>query len=191
MKISRSTTSSAPSHERIVRYMLFMVLAAVGSVSPLQRAAASEAPAHKAVLCQPSSGSRADDGRDAPSSRINGRVDWDTDYPSQLAPEALDPSCEADSGRGQGSTQPGAEPRETPIVSSSRINGRLDWDTDYPSQLAPEAFGSSCQAGAPADSCLAQARARTDDKPVVSRSRINGRADYPSQPAPEAVNPSP
>lgn len=32
---------------------------------------------------------REDEQRTAPGSQINGRSDWDVDYPSQLAPQAL------------------------------------------------------------------------------------------------------
>lgn len=39
--------------------------------------------------------------------------------------------------------QPGVSPQMGPSVesqehSSSRINGRVDWDVDYPSQIAPQ-----------------------------------------------------
>jgi len=30
-------------------------------------------------------------------------------------------------------------------VSSSRINGRIDWDVDYPSQLAPQPVHAASQ----------------------------------------------
>lgn len=40
-------------------------------------------------------------------------------------------------------------------VSSSRINGRSDWDIDYPSQLAPQPVRPSGQASAVAGSTQA------------------------------------
>jgi hypothetical protein len=54
-------------------------------------------------------------------------------------------------GAGNGATQttqpsrsqPAPQDAEGPEVSPSRINGRADWDVDYPSQLAPQAFHSA------------------------------------------------
>lgn len=47
-------------------------------------------------------------------------------------------------------TMTSSAPHGEPVseVSSSRINGRSDWDIDYPSQLAPQPVRPSGQASA-------------------------------------------
>jgi hypothetical protein len=42
-------------------------------------------------------------------------------------------------------------------VSSSRINGRIDWDVDYPSQLAPQPVDTARHVGHVAESASAAA----------------------------------
>lgn len=55
--------------------------------------------------------------------------------------------------------------RSEPVseVSSSRINGRSDWDIDYPSQLAPQPVQPTRQAGTVALSISGSAPAPAAD----------------------------
>ena len=63
----------------------------------------------------------------------------------------------------QSSSPTAAHSSEALEVSSSRINGRIDWDVDYPSQLAPQPV----QAARHADDVAAPAAAAASTQVTV------------------------
>jgi len=80
----------AHSHKRLVASAVMLILSLTGGPLLAGQGVGTIASTHIIRSSQSLQGSRTDDVRAAPPSRINGRLDWDTDYPSQLAPEALD-----------------------------------------------------------------------------------------------------
>lgn len=84
MNIKRFFQHVACSRNYIAGSALTLVLAIAGG--PAESTEATTVPSlHDA----PTEVSRAQDSQVASPSRINGRADWDTDYPSQLAPEGV------------------------------------------------------------------------------------------------------
>lgn len=75
-----------------------LMLAATLGASPLWAAQSNGAnpTTHTAMACQSAPVAKSDN-HEISRSRINGRADWDIDYPSQLAPDALPSSYDMDS----------------------------------------------------------------------------------------------
>lgn len=93
MKSIHLSTSASLFNRRIVSTALMLALGITAGPLLAGQGAAAEAPAHSTVKCLALHASRGDDKGDVSSSRINGRADWDVDYPSQLAPPDSRPSC--------------------------------------------------------------------------------------------------
>ncbi|WP_266182873.1 hypothetical protein [Dyella humicola] len=89
MNTSRFSTLTALSHKRIVARALILALSLVGTPLLAGQTVDAKGPAHGASQRQSVPSSRGDDKHDESGSRINGRADWDVDYPSQLAPPEL------------------------------------------------------------------------------------------------------
>jgi hypothetical protein len=86
MNTTHLSTHIAPSQKRFVASALAVALT-LASGTVLAAQPASEAVAGH-IAPSPQSSQRVD-GQDTFPSRINGRSDWDVDYPSQLAPQSL------------------------------------------------------------------------------------------------------
>ncbi len=86
MNTARFSTPTALSRKRIVAASLMLALGFVGTPLLAEQTADAHGPAHTTLHCESVPASRADDKRNESGSRINGRADWDVDYPSQLAP---------------------------------------------------------------------------------------------------------
>ncbi len=96
MNTARFSTLTALSHKRIVARALILALGWVGTPLLAGQTVDVKGPAHTASQCQSMPGSRSDDQRNESGSRINGRADWDVDYPSQLAPPGRNSSRDTD-----------------------------------------------------------------------------------------------
>lgn len=91
MTIQRFYSRTTPTHRGIATSVLLLALglassplwaAEHGEPTPLEASAQTTQARTLATI---------DASNDASSSRINGRADWDVDYPSQLAPQAIHP----------------------------------------------------------------------------------------------------
>ena len=91
MNTSRFSTLTASSHQRIVARALIVALGLVGTPLLAGQTVDPKGPSHAPSLRQLEPASRSDDQRIESGSRINGRLDWDVDYPSQLAPPERTP----------------------------------------------------------------------------------------------------
>lgn len=84
MSTQRFSTLVPSSHQRMAAGALALLLALAGGPSFAAERASSQTPP------QPVHGVAS---QDVSASRINGREDWDVDYPSQLAPQTLRPQA--------------------------------------------------------------------------------------------------
>lgn len=82
MTTKRHSTPIVQSHTRLIGAALALAFTLAGS--PLLAAEVHASQPH------PAASAKADD---VSPSRINGREDWDTDYPSQLAPQVIRPAA--------------------------------------------------------------------------------------------------
>ena len=96
MNTARFSTHTALSRKRIVAASLMLALGSVGTPLLAGQTVDAKGPAHTTSHCQSVPASRSDDKRTESGSRINGRVDWDVDYPSQLAPPERTSSRDAE-----------------------------------------------------------------------------------------------
>ncbi|MFC4527788.1 hypothetical protein ISN76_06525 [Dyella halodurans] len=86
MNTSRFSTLAASSHKHIVARALILALGLVGTPLLAGQTVDPNGPSHAPSQRRPEPASHSDDQRIESGSRINGRLDWDVDYPSQLAP---------------------------------------------------------------------------------------------------------
>jgi hypothetical protein len=86
MNTTQYYSTMARLRRRVATGTLALALSLAGS--PL---IAGEAASHPRALSLPPQQTGAGDIQAAPANRIHGRLDWDTDYPSQLAPQSLLP----------------------------------------------------------------------------------------------------
>jgi hypothetical protein len=93
MKTAPLSTRTALSHKRIVTRALMLALGLAAGPLLAGQSVATEAPTHGILKCHALHASRSDDQGEVSSSRVNGRADWDVDYPSQLAPPDPRSSC--------------------------------------------------------------------------------------------------
>ena len=89
MNATRSSTPIPPSHKRIVAGALILALSLTAGTVWAEQPAAGNSPAQTMQQHQLPQALQGSEVQDVSPSRINGRVDWDVDYPSQLAPQAL------------------------------------------------------------------------------------------------------
>jgi hypothetical protein len=86
MNVIRFSTPSSQSRRRIVAGAVTLALSLVASPLLAEQPGAVCGPAQ---TTQQRQSPQNNESQDASPSRINGRVDWDVDYPSQLAPQAF------------------------------------------------------------------------------------------------------
>ncbi|MET3651242.1 hypothetical protein [Dyella japonica] len=88
MTTKRSSTQS----RRLLASNLILALAFISSPLWAEENTAATSPANGAQRSHTLNTSRNEQANDVSSSRINGRSDWDVDYPSQLAPQPVQSS---------------------------------------------------------------------------------------------------
>lgn len=89
MTIERSSTHTLQTSKRLVASSLILSLAFASSPLWAEQNASTTSPANGAQSSQLLNASRNEQANDVSPSRINGRLDWDVDYPSQLAPQPV------------------------------------------------------------------------------------------------------
>lgn len=90
MNTSRFLVNAAHSGACTVARVILLIIGLSGGPLLATQAIGTNDSAHMIKPRPLPQVSHADGGCASSPSRINGRVDWDTDYPSQLAPEALE-----------------------------------------------------------------------------------------------------
>ncbi|RDI99411.1 hypothetical protein DVT68_00670 [Dyella solisilvae] len=141
----RSHVSSLVRHAsaRPARFALSAIVMAFGFATAGQALAAPTLPASSLSAS-------------TQASRIDGRADWNVDYPSQLGPDGPLPESAA-----------------TGSPRTSDADTRAAWNVDYPSQLGPDGVQRD-QRQAPI---------------VESEVRVYWNVDYPSQLGPDGPSP--
>ena len=89
MNAKRYSTSISQSPKRIVAGALILALALTAGTALAEQPAAGNGSVQSMQQRQSPPASQGNEGQDVSPSRINGRADWDVDYPSQLAPQAF------------------------------------------------------------------------------------------------------
>ena len=70
--------------------IFLLTFSVAGSPWVASEAIAAPAPQHDAVSCE----ARPVQAQSASANEINGRSDWNVDYPSQLAPQTVSATCD-------------------------------------------------------------------------------------------------
>ena len=89
MTIERSSSPTTQSTKRLVAGSLILALAFASSPLWAEQGASAKSPVDNTHSTQTLNASHSEQVNDVSSSRINGRLDWDVDYPSQLAPQPV------------------------------------------------------------------------------------------------------
>jgi len=89
MNVTYSFNSRRFSAKRLVATALMLGAALVATPLLAAQTAQADAVVQVAVQAQSLAAARNSEALEVSSSRINGRIDWDVDYPSQLAPQPV------------------------------------------------------------------------------------------------------
>lgn len=89
MNVTYSSNYHRFSARRLVATSLMLGAALVATPLLAEQNAQAEAVAQAAVQAQSLAAAHNSGALEVSSSRINGRIDWDVDYPSQLAPQPV------------------------------------------------------------------------------------------------------